>query len=59
MIDLVNVSIDDALKIKNFGRKSLNEVEDALKSFGLSFGMHIKESDLKKLMKTEISESQN
>ncbi len=58
VIDLVNVSIDDALKIKNFGRKSLNEVEDALKAFGLSFGMNIKESDLKKLMKTEVSETE-
>jgi len=54
VIDLVNYSIDDALKIKNFGRKSLNEVEDALKAFGLYFGMNIKESDLKKLMKTEM-----
>lgn len=53
VIDLVNYSVDDSLKIKNFGRKSLHEVEDALRAFGLSFGMNIKESDLKKLMKAE------
>lgn len=46
IIDLVNLSEDEALKIKNFGRKSLNEVKDSLRSFGLSFGMNIKESDL-------------
>ncbi len=34
IIDLVNYSDDDALKIKNFGRKSLNEVKDALKHLG-------------------------
>lgn len=56
VIDLVNCSVDEALKIKNFGRKSLLEVEDALKAFGLSFGMNIKESDLKKLVKIESSE---
>lgn len=59
VLDLVNYSIDDALKIKNFGRKSLHEVEDALKAFGLSFGMNIKESDLKKLMKAELPSSES
>ena len=48
VIDLVNLTEDKALKIKNFGRKSLNEVEESLKAFGLSFGMNIKESDLTK-----------
>lgn len=49
-IDLINLSEDDGLKIKNFGRKSLNEVKDSMKAFGLSFGMNIKESDLKKAL---------
>lgn len=49
-IDLVNIVEDEGLKIKNFGRKSLNEVKDALKAFGLSFGMDIKESDVKKAL---------
>jgi DNA-directed RNA polymerase subunit alpha len=52
IIDLVNLSDDEALKIKNFGRKSLNEVKDSLKSFGLSFGMNIKESDIKKVLES-------
>jgi len=51
VIDLVNLTEEEGLKIKNFGRKSLNEVKDSLKAFGLSFGMNIKESDIKKLMK--------
>lgn len=49
-IDLVNVVEDEGLKIKNFGSKSLNEVKDGLKAFGLSLGMNIKESDLKKAL---------
>ncbi|HEV2601655.1 MAG TPA: DNA-directed RNA polymerase subunit alpha [Candidatus Babeliales bacterium] len=51
IIDLVNLAEDDGLKIKNFGRKSLNEVKDNMKAFGLSFGMDIKESDLKRALK--------
>lgn len=55
IIDLVNIPDDEALKIKNFGRKSLNEVKDSLKAFGLSFGMDIKEDDLKRLLKSSES----
>ncbi len=51
ILDLVNLSEEEALKIKNFGRKSLNEVKESMKAFGLSFGMNIKESDLKKVLK--------
>ena len=51
VIDLVNLSEDEGLRIKNFGRKSLNEVKESMKAFGLSFGMNITEDDLKKLMK--------
>jgi len=53
VIDLVNMSDDDILKIKNFGRKSLTEVKDSMKAFGLSFNMAIKESDLKKVLKED------
>ena len=52
IIDLVNLNEDEGLKIKNFGRKSLNEVKDSLKAFGLSLGMNINEEDVKKLVKT-------
>ncbi len=51
ILDLVNLSEDEALKIKNFGRKSLSEVKESMKAFGLSFGMNIKESQLKKALK--------
>jgi DNA-directed RNA polymerase subunit alpha len=50
IIDLVNLSEDEGLKIKNFGRKSLNEVKESMKAFGLSFDMNIKESDIKKIL---------
>lgn len=49
IIDLVNLPEEEVLKIKNFGRKSFDEVKEVMKSFGLSFGMNIKEADLKKL----------
>ena len=52
VIDLVNLSEDEGLRIKNFGRKSLNEVKDAMTSFGLSFGMDIKEEDIRKLLES-------
>jgi len=31
----------EMLKTKNFGRKSLNEIKDTLKSMGLSLGMSL------------------
>jgi len=48
IIDLVNLSEDDVMKIKNFGQKSFDEVKESMKGFGLAFGMNIKESSLKK-----------
>lgn len=51
VIDLVNMPEDDILRIKNFGRKSLTEVKESMKAFGLSFNMNIKETDLKKVLK--------
>lgn len=50
VLDLVNLSDDDVLKIKNFGRKSLNEVKDSMNSFGLKFGMNISEEDIKQAL---------
>jgi len=57
ILDLVNLSDDESLKIKNFGRKSLNEVKDSMKAFGLSFGMNIKEADIKKVLKKHDKEA--
>jgi DNA-directed RNA polymerase subunit alpha len=51
IIDLVNLSEDELLKIKNLGRKSLGEVIESLKAYGLSLGMNINESEIKKLVK--------
>jgi len=51
VIDLVNVSEDDSLRIKNFGRKSLDEVKDVLRSLGLGFGMSLKEEVIEKALK--------
>jgi len=53
VLDLVNLSDDEGLKIKNFGRKSLNEVKDSMKAFGLSFGMNIKEEDVQKALQSK------
>lgn len=53
VIDLVNLTDDDLLKIKNFGRKSLREVKEILTAFGLHFGMNVKELDLKKVIKKQ------
>ena len=53
VIDLVNLSDEDVLKIKNFGRKSLREVKEILNAFGLQLGMNIKELDLKKIIKEQ------
>lgn len=49
IVDLVNLTEDELQKIKNFGRKSFEEVKEGVKQFGLKFDMGIKESDLKKL----------
>ncbi len=46
ILDLVNMSEDEVLNIKNFGRKSLTEVKEALKPLKLHFGMGIKENDV-------------
>jgi DNA-directed RNA polymerase subunit alpha len=51
IIDLVNLNEDEGLKIKNFGRKSLNEVKDSMKTLGLSFGMNINKEELEKILK--------
>ncbi len=53
IIDLVNLSEEDVPKIKNLGRKSYDEVKEGMKSFGLSFGMNIKEAELRKLIDKE------
>lgn len=48
LIDLVNKTEDDLLRIKNFGRKSLREVKEILKTFDLQLGMNIGTKTIKK-----------
>jgi len=48
IIDLVNLTEDEVLQIKNFGRKSFEEVKESMKAFGLTFGMNINEASLKR-----------
>jgi len=52
VIDLVNMSKGDILKIKNFGAKSLDELEENIEVIGLSFDMNIDEKDVKKVLAT-------
>lgn len=59
IIDLVNVAEEDLLGIKNFGRKSLNEVKDSIKAFGISFGMNISEDDVKRAIELEKQNKNN
>lgn len=53
VIDLVNFSEDEGLKIKNFGRKSLDEVKEILRSLGLRLGMDIKEEVVLKALQKQ------
>lgn len=41
LADLVKFDIADLLKFRNFGRKSLTELEDLVREKGLTFGMEI------------------
>jgi len=59
ILDLVNLPEDEALRIKNFGRKSLNEVKGSMKAFGLSFDMDIKEDDIKKVLQARMKKENN
>ena len=44
--DLVAIHKSDLLKFRNFGKKSLAELEELVKSFGLEFGMNISKYNL-------------
>ena len=46
--DLVQYSKADLLKFRNFGKKSLTELEEMLANFELSFGMDISKYKLDK-----------
>jgi len=46
--DLVSIHKSDLLKFRNFGKKSLSELEDLVKSRGLEFGMNLTKYKLDK-----------
>jgi DNA-directed RNA polymerase subunit alpha len=56
VLDLVNMPSDEVLKIKNFGRKSLTEVKEALEGHNLSFGMGIDEEDVQEMLESPEEE---
>jgi dTDP-4-amino-4,6-dideoxygalactose transaminase len=44
LADLVSYDVADMLKFRNFGKKSLTEIQDLVKSKGLSFGINLIET---------------
>jgi len=44
----VSFNKNDLLKFRNFGKKSLTELEDLIESKGLSFGMNVSKYKLDK-----------
>ena len=44
--ELVNYHIDDLLKFRNFGKKSLSELEEFVREKGLNFGMDVSKYNL-------------
>ncbi len=58
IVDLVNLSEDDILSIKNFGRKSLSEVKEGIRGFGLSLNMGVKKDDLEKALEGQKPEDE-
>lgn len=56
--DLVKKSENEMLKLTNFGRKSLNELKENLKTMGLSFGMNLDGIDSELLAK-ELSKKKS
>lgn len=44
--DLVNNDVADLLKFRNFGKKSLSELEDLVREKGLTFGMDVSKYNL-------------
>lgn len=49
LADLVEKKEEELLSYRNFGKKSLNEIEELLKSMGLSLNMQIDREKLKKV----------
>jgi DNA-directed RNA polymerase subunit alpha len=52
VIDLVNMTEEEVTSIKNFGRKSYEDLIQIMKEFSLTFNMKIKEKDVMELIKS-------
>ena len=55
--DLVTKTEQDMLRTKNFGRKSLNEIKEILKTMGLSLGMEVEGWPPKSLYQKEFQKN--
>ena len=55
--DLVTKTEQEMLRTKNFGRKSLNEIKEILKTMGLSLGMEVEGWPPKSLYQKEFQKS--
>jgi DNA-directed RNA polymerase subunit alpha len=50
IIDLVNMPKDDVINLKNFGKKSYDDLVQVMKELGLSFEMNINEKQILKYL---------
>jgi DNA-directed RNA polymerase subunit alpha len=57
VIDLVNIEEQTVSEMKNFGRKSYEDLKQIMKEFGLYFNMNLDEKKLLKLMEKKNNES--
>ena len=57
--DLVTKTEQDMLRTKNFGRKSLNEIKEILKTMGLSLGMEVEGWPPKSLYQRDFQQKGN
>ena len=57
VIDLVNIEEQTVSSMKNFGRKSYEDLKQIMKEFGLYFNMDLDEKKLLKLMENKNNES--
>jgi DNA-directed RNA polymerase subunit alpha len=55
--ELVQLTEQELLQHRNFGKKSLNELVEILKSMGLSFGMELPEA-IKRKLKEEAAKNE-
>jgi DNA-directed RNA polymerase subunit alpha len=57
LADLVQMTEQEILRTKNFGRKSLNEIKEIIHTLGLHFNMSVDTDELEKLAEEKKAES--